>query len=329
MPRPLRYIRSKKMFHLALRVREGIPFVALSIMRLILQSAIARAQRDCKVILCDYLWMGNHVHMIFVSLDAEACNRFYQEVQKKVTESMKRLIGIPRLLLWEGDAMLAEVADLKAAIRAKAYLFANPAKADLVDSVSDYPGESSWEAFISCTSEISASVSRMVPWIHYNQILRAPGRSLTERQDRFLCNRILSQSKDMEKLELFPNAWMKVFGIEDHSQVARVNQMIRKRLDMFEEEAREKRLLEGRRVVGKERLKRQEILRPHTPKKRRMRVFVISSCIKRRIEYIRAYKEICTLYADCREKWNLGDFSVQWPPGTFPPSPGVRASAIA
>ena len=45
------------------RVEEGLPFVATSYMKLIIESYLARAQAFYPVRLIDYIFMANHFHM--------------------------------------------------------------------------------------------------------------------------------------------------------------------------------------------------------------------------------------------------------------------------
>ena len=107
-----------------------------------------------------------------------------------------------------------------------------------------------------------------------------------------------------------------------------INQRIKAQVLSFEAKAREERLREGRCVIGKEALKRQAILKPHTPKKRERRVFVISSIKELRIAFIEMHNAICDKCAECYTKWRRGDTSTSWPPGTFRPPLGVMASAL-
>ncbi len=109
MPRTRRYIRANRPYELDIRVKSGLPFACLRLIKLVLKSAPARAQRDNKVTICHHHWQANHLHMLLIPQDAELCVYFYQELQKKVTEAMKRLLGVRRLNLWEGDPILAEV----------------------------------------------------------------------------------------------------------------------------------------------------------------------------------------------------------------------------
>lgn len=125
MPRRRRRIKSKGCYELCFRAREGLPLVAYDLIELIIGSAVSRTQRDDKVTLCHDLWNGSHAHIIVVTKDSSQCTRFYGEIQKRITDSIKRLLGLHYLDLWEGTAMVAEIADEEAAIERIAYLYAN------------------------------------------------------------------------------------------------------------------------------------------------------------------------------------------------------------
>jgi hypothetical protein len=79
------------------------PFVCTNYMQMLLDSIMARVQRDMKVQLCHKLWMANHVHIIIVTKDKTACKQFYGEVQKQITEAVKRLLGLKHLKLWKSN----------------------------------------------------------------------------------------------------------------------------------------------------------------------------------------------------------------------------------
>ena len=50
MPRTRRYIRANRPYELDIRVKSGLPFACLLLIKLVLKSALARAQRDNKVL---------------------------------------------------------------------------------------------------------------------------------------------------------------------------------------------------------------------------------------------------------------------------------------
>jgi REP element-mobilizing transposase RayT len=103
MPRPRRQIISGEPYELCFRTKRGLPFVCTAYMNLIIRSALARAQRDNKVTLCHIVAMANHFHIILVAKDAFECTKFYCEVKKQITESLKSLLGLDSLNLWKGN----------------------------------------------------------------------------------------------------------------------------------------------------------------------------------------------------------------------------------
>ena len=135
MARTERHIVSGKVYELCFRAREDLPLPPTRTINAIIKSSIARTQRDCKVILCHFLWMSNHPHLILVAQDAEQCMRFYAELQKRITDAIKRLLGRKFLRLWEGRPLVAQIADLDAAKDRIAYLYGNPSAADVTVNI--------------------------------------------------------------------------------------------------------------------------------------------------------------------------------------------------
>jgi hypothetical protein len=327
-----RYFESQKLYALTFRTLEGLPFVATRYMKLIIFGIIARAQRDAKVTLCHFLWMGNHAHMLAVFKDPEQAVNFYAEVQKKLTESLKALLGLPHLRLWEGRPVVAQIADLPAAIEQIAYLYANPARANLVDSISDYPGCSSWDIFqetiVLEPDRVDVKIERPALWIPYSKMSLLPSQVLKKHADIDFAER-LSKEGLPHTLELHPNAWMKCFGITCPKQVANINKEVIAGLSEKEQEHRDKRLAEGKGVLGERLLRVQSVNRAHIPKgrARRRRVFVICSDREERVRIITKIKALCDLarryFLDARR-----GIQRNWPPGMFRPPLRALASAL-
>jgi len=325
VPRSRRYIKAKRPYELILRVKSGLPFPALLLVNFLIKCALARTQRDMKVILCHILWMGNHAHILFVSLDTQACVNFSQELQKKVTEMFKRLTGKHRLSLWEGDAVLAEVLDVEAAVSRIAYIYSNPARAGLVESISDYPGVSSWEAFSHCAPSTLEVVREEVLCPRLPMIEKLPSFTLTDAQDQHITQKLHAKCKRAHLLELYPNAWMESFGITDREEIASRNKQIREGIRENEADARKKRT---KPVLGSHRLKRQIIFKEHTPKRRERRVYFYSSLMELRISFLEAFRRFSERCTECYRRWMEGDLQVEWPPGAFRPMMGPLAVVI-
>lgn len=156
MPHARRLIISNCCYELCFRARSTLPFAAYLVIRLLIASALARTQRDNKVRLCHDVWEGSHCHMIVVTKDPEQCMLFYSELQKKITDALKRLLGLDHLEIWEGDVTVARVLDLDQAKERIAYIYANPAQDNLVECIEKFPGYSSWSEFARSLTNLNA-----------------------------------------------------------------------------------------------------------------------------------------------------------------------------
>ena len=322
MSRTNRYIESSKPYELCLRVKEGLPFPCLLFIRLLLESAMARAMRGRRVIVCHYLWMANHLHIVIVIKDATSAVKFYGELQKRLTDYMKQILGVKRLRMWEGRATVALIIGVDTAIWRISYLYANPAKANLIDRIEDYPGASSWQAF-SRTTKLDDSVSSYVPWIRLPAVPKVGARSITKREDRELKAALEKSTKKKEHFLIEPNAWMLYLGVDSH-EVSEINAAILAAVREAEQKARQARERKGKKPVGAARLREQAIMKSHEPKKKDRKVFVLCLDAEPRILFIEHVKALCE---QCRKLFKDRLFLL-WPPGMFRPPAGMLATAI-
>jgi hypothetical protein len=322
-----RFYRANKVYILAIRANEGLPFVPNHTVNLIIKGAIARTQRDSKVTLCHYLWMGNHAHCMAVFHDASQAVQFYGEVQKKITESYKRLLGVERLRLWEKRPVVAEVIDLEACIEQIAYLYANPSRAHLVESVGEYCGASSWVGFQwSKERGVAALYEEGTVWVRPSKTPSLPSVAMKKHEDEDFSAE-LSSVGIPHTLELEPNAWMKVFGVSSAAAASKLNERIEERVREKEASARRQRVEEKRGVIGASRLQRQSVLQEHTPKRGERRVYVVSSDVTLRVEFIEYVAGLCERARQCYLD-ALRGIERMWPPGMFRPPLRHMASAL-
>lgn len=203
-----------------------------------------------------------------------------------------------------------------------AYMFANPATANLVDTVKDYPGLTSWDEFLR-VNEIDEVVTRSVPWVRLPEVKALPSNILVPSVDRRLTNELARKSKHRESLEIKPFSWLHCFGLSD-DEVSGYKKNIIKRTQAFEARARRERNRKGQKVVGVERLRQEVIMKPHQPKKKERNIFVLSNLKLLRISFIKKVKHLREI---CRELYQARNFA-SWPPGMFiPPQPPI-ASAL-
>ena len=325
--RPRRHILSGGIYEVCMRTAKGLPFVATSYMKQIIKGIIARVQRDHKVSLIDLTFMGNHPHIMIEAGDRDQCKRFYGEIQKQLTDAVKRLTGKKHLKLWRSNCTsVVQYGDLEAVQRRIAYLFANPARANLVDTIERYPGVTSFHAFMSAPPTLDAKVTESCPWIQAPRIRRLPSLSVTEQQDRALTEWMRSKATEHHDLTYHPNAWMRRFGVTTTEEIQEVNAGTLRRLREFEEEARRNRILKGWKVMGAGRLRRQalDIATYEPPPSKRIFIYAVDPQI--RIRMIREYQLFCERCQECYEAWKRGDFLVQWPPGAYQPAPPVTTN---
>ena len=329
MARRRRYFESGGLYEVTIRARAGLPFPCRESLSLLIKSALARTQRDLKVRIVHFIWMGNHAHILVICSDAVQLTRFYGELQKKLTDYMKRLLDLNYLDLWEGSPSIIRIADLEAAKERVAYFYANPARANLVDSIDKYPGYSSFKAFLNTSNTLLNRHTEKIPWIRCPTISKAPTRNLSVCQDQHLRQKLLKSAKTSHRLTIFPNLWMSCFGISTTEEIREVNKEIYQRLRDLEAAARESRQQKGFKPFGANVLSKQPLMLSHTPKKYSRRIFVIARNKEIRVNYIRFVQSICEQCKECYERWKRLDFSFTWPPGTFPPPLPMTANALA
>jgi len=329
MGRPRRQICSGEIYEICMRTRKGLPFVATRYMNLILESVIARVQRDHKVTLCHFLWMANHPHIIIQAKDSLQCTRFYGEIKKQLTEAVKRLLGRKHLCLWQKNGTsVVRYGDLDGVVHRIAYLYANPANANLVDNITLYPGLSSWTEFKESTDTLMSEHKKLCPRVPLSTIPKLPSPSVTPSQDKKLVQQLKESTKKKHFLTLYPNAWMRFFGIEV-SGVSEVNQSIKAALLEFEAEARAKRSKEKWKTKGAERLRKEPLTLNYRSKKDSRRISIYAACSELRIRMIEEYRDFCDRCQECYERWKIGEYRVEWPPGSFLPAMPPRYNVIA
>ncbi len=319
MARRRRRIESMKVYEICFRARDTLPLVARKLIDMIIEHAVARAQRDEKLYLCHDIWNGSHPHLIVLTKDAEQCKKFYMEVQKKITDCLKRLLGLSYLSIWEGRPTVALIDDLDEAVRRISYLYANPAQDNLEISIERFPGLSSFSEFLSVKDKgIEASTSKDVPRLRLPS-LPTISSNPTFEGERGAIKLLRKQNRELQPLVRHPNIWMKAYGVRD-KDISRVNERVIERLRRREAAAERLRKATQKSVMGRAKLTRQEILKPHTPKKKERKVFYYGSCKKTRIRFLEEFQEFCRRCRECYQRWRQGDFAVVWPPGAFKPA---------
>lgn len=319
MPRRRRRIISNTCYEICFRARRTLPLGATQLVKFIIGASIARTQRDNKVLLCHDIWNGSHPHIIVVAKDSLAFVNFYSELQKRLTDAFKRLLGLDYLNIWEGYPRITELADINAAKDSIAYLYANPAKDNIVDSIKEFPGYSSWKGFAKSKETLSATFTESYPWIRLPSLPTLNSETITPRQSANIIKQLWKANKKRHQLVRHPNAWMTCFGIDTDNEAIEINKSILSMVFEKEANAREMRQKENKSVLGYSSLLSQPILKSHTPKKRRKNVFIKTFDNALRIKIIEERNVFDKKCRDCFGLWKKGHYDILWPPGAFKP----------
>ena len=290
---------------------------------------LGRTQRDSKVELSHFVDMNNHSHTLAVSNHCRELSDFYMEIQKKTTDAVKALLGLSSLSLWEGRPTVAKVATLDDVINRIVYIYCNPSNASLCDSIEEYPGINSWSAFLQCEPRVDAEVVVDARWYPVSEIPKLPARSLSPKQDARIHQELLGSEKALSHpIIIKPFKWLEFFGIIEAEKIERIRRKIINRVRENERGNAEARRAAGKRSVPRSVLVREPYMKPHTPKKKERKIYLICSDRELRVELLEQFQQILDRCRECYRKAKEG-LRVEWPPGTFTPwfPPGITFTA--
>jgi hypothetical protein len=318
-----RFIEINRVHEVVCRVRNAIAFPPTRTSNALLVGIFARSigLRNGQVELIAFVWMGTHWHIMTRPKKVKELVLFYKECKKRSTEAAKDLLGLEHLRMWEPRPNVMYIPLKVDVIDRLAYLFCNPAKAGLVDSIDEYPGFNTWEIFKTCEPSVDACVRIPARYYQRGSIPRLPeNRKLTDEQDRdYLMQLISAEHNVMEEyLEIRPFEWLKAYGIKTPEQVEAVRAAVIKEVYKREAQYRAERAAEGRTVIGAEALQRGEYMQPYKNKKHGRRIPVYCSDSKLRAKIL---NQIERLQKRCRNLYETAKKGkrVVWPPGVFIP----------
>lgn len=319
--RSRRMYRSRRLYEIVFRARKGLPLPPRPLVNLIIESALARTQRDHKVILCGQTWLGNHPHLLVYSLDVVDLKRFYEELKKRITDALKRLLGKRHLSIWDSkNTTVAEVLDLNKAIQRFGYVYLNPVRAKLVPSVDEYPGVSSWKALLQASPFVEACEETEVPWLRLPSIPRLSSSNPSKKEEQRVIRQLVESNKEMHKLKIYPFAWLKAFGVIEPKEVEVIKRTIISEVRQVEEELKIRRVVNRENLLGRDKLLCQGITWSHEPAKRERRIFFLSSISQLRFAFLEEYAAFCERCRGCYQKLRAGFTNITWPPGAFAPA---------
>ncbi|MBN8549862.1 MAG: transposase [Deltaproteobacteria bacterium] len=310
----MKYHPHGSVLFVTLSIEEGLLLLSNPLCLAVLKSCLSRAQHLYPVKICHFLTEATHLHMILVVERPDDVPAFVRHFKTESAHLLNRILGREKRTVWcDGYDSPIVLTPVRALI-AITYIYSNPAKDNLEDSVDEYPGFSSWQMFR------RGDHKKRWKWIRRPAVTQLSSDRHTPLGYAREAERLLQESKQSHELHVEPNAWMEAFKIFDPKEQQRLNTAIVEHLRAIEERARKKRQLLKQKVLGRERLLRQRLDTQHRPKREGRRTCCISEDRKIRTGFIKFFKFLMSEARRIRRKWALGDFSEAYPPGLYPPS---------
>jgi len=254
--------------------------------------------------LCHFIVEPTHIHMIFVVKNPEDVSKFMRFFKCETAHMLNGLLGRNKRTIWcEGFDSPIVLTPVRALV-AIAYLYANPAKDNLTDSINDYEGFSSWSMFNNGNYSLDCKRLRR-PQFEYFPEWRQNPRGYQEEADR-----LLSESNESYILTLKPNAWLDAFGITSPEEQERWNSRVLSRMQLLEERATKVRQRKGRRAIGVERLRREKFNLTHQPQRTGKRMLCLSEKKSIRKKFISFFKDLMFKAREVAKKWETVTESV-------------------
>lgn len=309
MPRNRKLFVNKTVLFVTSRVEEGLPFVALSFVNLIIWGILARARKRYQVKVCHFIFMANHLHLLIVVDDPDDVAAFMRYIKVETSHAINRLLGRQKRTLWCDGYDSPIVLTVEDVQRYITYIYLNPLKARLVRRVSDYPGVSSWELYRSTSRKVNCRA------IARDSITRVPRRSLNHLEQLRIAEALVAEAQEVEFV-LEPDAWVECFVAPTKTgtlDAARLNNSILREVSNAEAK------LAPAKVLGRKALQVEIINRSYSPKSFARRMICLCSDVEIRKEFITWYKGLQQRANEVFLRWKQGDFTAKLPTGFLAP----------
>jgi REP element-mobilizing transposase RayT len=318
----MKYHPSGSVLFITFTVEEGLLLQSNPLCLAIIRSCLAAAQKLYPVRVCHILVEATHVHLVLVVRNPDDVPGFVGHFKTESAHMLNKVLGRKKRTVWCEDYDSPKVLSLAKAMAIIPYLYSNPPKDNLVGSIEEYPGFSSWGMY--------QSGEHVKKW---KRLRRYHFRALTPDSHNLRgytkeAERLLGESSELETFTLEPNAWLEAFGVTEPQEQERVNRRLVERVRTLEGRAQRKREREKKTVIGRERLISQKIDLTYRPSRKGKRTWCLAHKRSIRIGYIRMLKKLRQEARAVLALWRSGDTSVRYPPGLYPPSMPKLANVL-
>jgi hypothetical protein len=260
--------------------------------------------------------------MLIAVYNPEHVPSFMRHFKTESAHMLNSLLGRKKRTLWCEGYDSPTVLTFAKAMMVIAYIYSNPAKDDLVNTIDEYPGFSSWQMFK------SGECSKVWQRLRRPQFLTLAKDSHNLKGYTREAERLLADSSELQTFTLEPNAWLEVFGITDLPEQQRMNTRVIERVRTLEERAARRRQREKKSVIGRERLTTQRFDLTYRPARKGKKMWCLAERRAIRMAYIRMFKKLKKEARRILTLWRQGDMTERYPPGLYPPSFPKLANAL-
>jgi REP element-mobilizing transposase RayT len=289
-------------------------------MEKILWSALALAQTLHPIKIISFVIMGNHIHIIALVEDPTNVESFMERFKCESAHAINRLLGRRQITVWAEGYDSPTILTLDDLIEKLAYVYANPVRAHLTDSIGNYHGVSSWKMYTS--GEHTKEVKR----IRRTFLEPLPSGNLSHAHHQRLADDVEAQSTEVLHFTLSPHAWMHALPEAPSPEI--LNQKLFTRLQEIEREMAHLRQTKRVSLPSPHEITKASIDTTYTPKSFGRRMWCICRDIPLRIAFISFIKKLKGSALAIRERWRRGENSAPFPPGLFPPCQPMLANLL-
>lgn len=316
-----KFIFNNHIYFITTSVEKGIMLPANPLAKFVVKAALLRAQRLHPVIISHLLVNGTHLHMIVRAENPEDIPRFMERFKTESATYLNRILGIDKGTVWCDGYDSPACINIEDVMEKIAYLYDNPVKDGLIESINNYPGLSTWHIFSGNQKKIFGTFLSRDDFYPIDQNQDYSGFKKAAKR--------LAKLGKLKEVKIDPNDWLKAYGVDDPEEIAEINDTIRIMVKEREKEKKEEYEEGNKKFMGRSKLENQGIDIYYKRKKQKGRKhWIICKNKEQRAVYIAFLKELAEEAREVYKAWCEGDTSRRMPVGVFAPRMPVVANLI-
>jgi REP element-mobilizing transposase RayT len=305
-----RYLVPGGIHFITFRTEEGLPFVPIQFINMLICSALARAQRLYPVKIICFVVQANHVHLLVRITNPELLSSFIGYFKAESAYYLNSLLNRRQRTVWAQRFDSPAVLDIDKALELFAYCSLNPVKDGLVPSMAQYPGVASYKYLLKNENYIEAkSIPR-----HKVPALIDPHNP--QRENKKLSHYFNSDEFESLSIRLSPEELRLAFPATKNSSPEQFRERLLQTLSTYEALYVNDRA--GKAPLGIQKLVSGSLLAPRSPPTTGKKMICLSTCKELRKSFIAAFKRLRALCRLTFHQWKTG-FDIPYPAGMFAP----------